>query len=41
MLEEWWDGDLIIDGTSESELIPPIAELAAEEGGGEVTIEKS
>ncbi|CAL1371353.1 unnamed protein product [Linum trigynum] len=41
MLEEWWDGDLIIDGTPESELIPPIAELAAEEGGGEVTIEKS
>ncbi|CAL1374879.1 unnamed protein product [Linum trigynum] len=41
MLAEWWDGDLIIDGTPESELIPPIAELAAEEGGGEVIIEKS
>ncbi|CAN1325470.1 Nicotinamidase 2 [Linum perenne] len=38
MLEEWWDGDLIFDGTPESQLMPQIAELAA--GSGEI-IEKN
>ncbi|CAN0888275.1 Nicotinamidase 2 [Linum grandiflorum] len=39
MLEEWWDGDLILDGTPESQLMPQIADLAAA-GAGEI-IEKN
>ncbi|GKV11049.1 hypothetical protein SLE2022_142370 [Rubroshorea leprosula] len=29
MLEEWWNGDLILDGSPDSELIPEIGQLAA------------
>jgi len=31
VLGEWWSGDLIIDGTPESELIPEVFAAAAEE----------
>ncbi|GLT45682.1 hypothetical protein SLA2020_194960 [Shorea laevis] len=29
MLDEWWNGDLILDGSPDSELIPEIGQLAA------------
>ncbi|KAK9275898.1 hypothetical protein L1049_023172 [Liquidambar formosana] len=37
MLAEWWDNDLIIDGTVESELIPEIGRLGGDEVVGKNT----
>lgn len=39
MLQEWWFGDLIVDGTAEAELMEPLDRKKGE--GGDMVIEKS